>query len=535
MEASLLDIRVALQDLAARFRAEGASLSIPNLVAVVAAVEDVSKVVDSFQVAGAYAVDATDVATWGEASTNGGSVPGTSGTEVWSDPARAIRQEDVNDRAGRGAGDRKRRKTEFANNAEYLRARLRIGIVEARRRIRVGKAVAVPVRLDGEPGTPARPALAEAVAAGAVRGAAAALVADSIARASHAAGSDTLEAMESCLVQQATETDADTLAMVAKTWETAVDQDGAEPSEEELKARQGVFYRGRRRGLHQFVINATDEQYEAVATAMNTATNPRIRSDAIESAAAAGSGTGTSRTGDGQAVFSGTSAAGQSSDAGGDGQTCERETVAVAPAVLEGLDDFTRAQKLLAGLIGACKIALNTGQLPDSGGHRAQVIVTTAYEQLAGLLTGGATAVFNGPISATAARRMACDAEIIPAVLGSKGEVLDLGRSQRFFNRATRRALVARDKGCAFPGCTMPAFWTEAHHIVPWWSGGHTSVSNGVCLCILHHDLIEQGNWTITVTDGIPWFTPPAYIDPDRRPLRNTYWQTRIPPRSPGP
>jgi hypothetical protein len=78
----------------------------------------------------------------------------------------------------------------------------------------------------------------------------------------------------------------------------------------------------------------------------------------------------------------------------------------------------------------------------------------------------------------------------------------------------------------------MPAFWTEAHHIVPWWAGGRTEVNNGVCLCGLHHDLIEQGNWEITVRDGIPWFTPPDYIDPDRRPLRNSYWQTHIPPQT---
>jgi len=226
MEASLLDIRAAIQDLAERFRAEGASLSIPRLVSIVAAVEDVSKAVDSFQVAGAYAVEAADIATWGEVSTQSGTLPDASGMEAWADPATAIRQQVGNPPTGTKAGDRKRRKTEFANNAEYLRARLKIGIVEARRRIRVGKAVAVPVRFDGEPGTPARPVLAEAMDAGEVSGHAAALVVDSLSRASHAAGRGTLEAMESSLVQQAKETDSDTVGMVAKTWETAVDQDG---------------------------------------------------------------------------------------------------------------------------------------------------------------------------------------------------------------------------------------------------------------------------------------------------------------------
>ncbi|WP_262105230.1 HNH endonuclease signature motif containing protein [Arthrobacter sp. Marseille-P9274] len=573
MEASILGIRERLLELAARFQAEAAVLPPLDLAAVVAAFEDVSKVVEFFQAVGAHAVEQADLA-----ATVGNSAPSQStaadfGTAAWADPAAAIGMQDPLGSSELAVRNRKRRKTEFANNAEYLRSRLGIGIVEARRRIRVGKAIARPVRLDGEVGAPALPSLAQAMAAGEVSGHAAALVTDSLARVACVADNETLEAMEASLVQQAAETDADTLGMVAKTWETAVDQNGAEPSEEELKARQGVFYRGRRRGLHQFVINTTDEQYEAMATAMNTATNPRIRPDAIQVAADGGSeSVGTGGVGGGVEPVGtagvgggvegvGTAGVGGGSEAVGTGgvggrieaeaDTLGRQTradedarwadqadaafvsdnPALAPSVLAGLDGCTRAQKLLAGLVSTCKIALNTGRLPDSGGHRAQVVVTTGYEQLAGLLTGGANAVFNGPISATAARRMACDAEIIPAVLGSRGEVLDLGRSQRFFNRATRRALVARDKGCAFPGCTMPAFWTEAHHIVPWWAGGHTSVSNGVCLCILHHDLIEQGNWTIKVAEGIPWFTPPAYIDPDRRPLRNAYWQTSLPPR----
>jgi hypothetical protein len=573
METSILGIRERLLELAARFQAEAAALPPLDLAAVVAAFEDVSKVLDFFQAVGAHAVEQADLAASVGNPAHRASTAADSGMAAWADPAAAIGMQDPSGSSELAARNRKRRKTEFANNAEYLRSRLGIGIVEARRRIRVGKAIAAPVRLDGEVGTPALPSLAEAMAAGEVSGQAAALVTDSLARVACVADNETLEAMEASLVQQAAESDADTLGMVAKTWETAVDQNGAEPSEEELKARQGVFYRGRRRGLHQFVINTTDEQYEAMATAMNTATNPRIRPDAIEVAADGGSesvgtggvggggeGVGTAGVGGGgegggtAGVGGGTEAVGTGGVGGrieAEADTLGRQTradedarwadqadaafvsdnPALAPSVLAGLDGCTRAQKLLAGLVSTCKIALNTGRLPDSGGHRAQVVVTTGYEQLAGLLTGGANAVFNGPMSATAARRMACDAEIIPAVLGSRGEVLDLGRSQRFFNRATRRALVARDKGCAFPGCTMPAFWTEAHHIVPWWAGGHTSVSNGVCLCILHHDVIEQGNWTIKVAEGIPWFIPPAYIDPDRRPLRNTYWQTSLPPR----
>ncbi|MEV7648149.1 DUF222 domain-containing protein [Arthrobacter sp. NPDC089319] len=592
MEEALSGARAVLQDVAACFTAGSGSLSRRELANTVAAVEEVSKVVEFLQAVGAQAVERADIASNGETAARPGAfaeAANAAGAAGWADPAASIvgpgnnaggaldNAQSLEPAGSGGAGPKQqqsRRKTEFRNNAEYLRSRLGIGIVEARRRLRVGAVVTAPVRFDGEPGAPALPMLAEAMAAGEISANAAALVTDSIARARHAADPTTLEAMESSLVRQAAESDADTLAIVAKTWETAVDQDGAEPSDEELRSRQGMFYRGRRRGLHQFVINTTDDQYEALATVMNSAANPRIRSDAIEStveqaednsssegapSGAGGNSAGTAGATDkggysthdpddstaGTTEFdapsvedycSGEFPAGTAKGNTGladeeDRASAEHSHGDADPAVVEAMDGFTRAQKLLAGLVGACRIALNTGQLPDSGGHRTQVMVTSGYEQLAGLLSGGGSAVFNGPISAKTARRMACDAEIIPAILGTNGEVLDLGRSQRFFNRAIRRALLIRDKGCAFPGCTMPAVWTEAHHIVPWWAGGRTDVNNGVCLCGLHHDLIEQGNWEINVLDGIPWFTPPDYIDPDRHPLRNTYWQTHIPPR----
>ena len=297
-DTSLAEVRAMLQDIADRFAAEAPSLSTRDLANRVAAVEDISKTLEYLQAAGAHAVERADLAANGEfaghtAAYTEGCAPGSAGE--WANPAAAITSGggEPSESAGGtrnsdAAGSEKRqrrRKTEFRNNAEYLRSRLGISILEARRRLRVGKAVSAPVRLDGGAGTPDLPALADAMAAGDISGEAAALVTDSIGRARHAADPGTLEAMEAALVAQAVESDADTLAMVAKTWETAVDQDGAEPSEEELRARQGMFYRGRRRGLHQFVINTTDDQYELLATVMNSAANPRVRPEAIETAA----------------------------------------------------------------------------------------------------------------------------------------------------------------------------------------------------------------------------------------------------------
>ena len=75
-------------------------------------------------------------------------------------------------------------------------------------------------------------------------------------------------------------------------------------------------------------------------------------------------------------------------------------------------------------------------------------------------------------LSAATVRRMACDAAIIPVVLGSQSQPLDVGRQERLVTRAIRTALWLRDAGCTFPGCSVPAQWTDAHHVRHWLHGG---------------------------------------------------------------
>lgn len=88
---------------------------------------------------------------------------------------------------------------------------------------------------------------------------------------------------------------------------------------------------------------------------------------------------------------------------------------------------------------------------------------------------GSGTTLTGDVLSPGVVRRMACDAEIIPLVLGGDSEPLDLGRSRRLFTRAQRLALIARDQGCSFPGCTVPATWCDAHHVMHWRHGGPTT------------------------------------------------------------
>ncbi|MFD0520409.1 HNH endonuclease signature motif containing protein [Paractinoplanes durhamensis] len=128
------------------------------------------------------------------------------------------------------------------------------------------------------------------------------------------------------------------------------------------------------------------------------------------------------------------------------------------------------------------------------------------------------------PISPAEARLLACDARIIPAVLGTAGQVLDVGRARRLFTGPIRRALILRDRGCCFPGCDRPPSWSEAHHIIPWADGGATALSNACLLCRHHHRAIHNTDWQVRLNpDGHPEFLPPPTLDPQRRPRRNAY------------
>ena len=120
---------------------------------------------------------------------------------------------------------------------------------------------------------------------------------------------------------------------------------------------------------------------------------------------------------------------------------------------------------------------------------------------------------------------MACQAGLIPVVLGGAGQVLDLGRERRLFTGPLRRAIIARDGGCTFPGCDRPPRWCQAHHIRSWSDGGPTSMNNAVLLCGHHHRIIHQNEWQVRINpaDGLPEFVPPSYVDQPRRPRRNTY------------
>ena len=120
--------------------------------------------------------------------------------------------------------------------------------------------------------------------------------------------------------------------------------------------------------------------------------------------------------------------------------------------------------------------------LPKAGGVNATVVVTMTLETLLGGLKA-AQLDTGEKITAGEARRMACQAGIIPAVLDGKSKVLDLGRKRRFHTESQRIALGIEQGGCTAEGCDWPPGLCHAHHDVPWSGHGQRSMSNGRLLC----------------------------------------------------
>ena len=143
---------------------------------------------------------------------------------------------------------------------------------------------------------------------------------------------------------------------------------------------------------------------------------------------------------------------------------------------------------------------LLTGPRKGKGDGRVQDVklllmadYDTLNRQIEGARLGDGTPVPPGEL-----RRLACDAQVLPAIFGGGSQPLDLGWARRTANGAQRAALIARDRHCV--GCGARAAWCQAHHIVHWADGGPTSVDNMVLLCSRCHHKVHDNDWQVRQT-----------------------------------
>ncbi len=184
-------------------------------------------------------------------------------------------------------------------------------------------------------------------------------------------------------------------------------------------------------------------------------------------------------------------------------------------------DQRTFGQRQHDGVEDLCDRLLRAGTVRDVGGVPVSVIVTIEEHDLT-RRTGRATTSTGSQLSTAALLEMATEADIIPTVLSASGAVLDLGRSRRCASRSQHLALIARDRGCSFPGCQHPPEYCERHHIRAWIDGGPTDLDNLTLLCRYHHHNFLSRGWQVRLNaDGLPEWIPPRWLDPHQHPMIN--------------
>lgn len=513
------------------------------------------------------------------------------------------------------------------NTQAFMQAHLHISSGEACRRINGSRLlVALPAAgADETPPTPSYPILAKAASDG---------TADVANLASLAGQLESMQpriktrpdaenvntAIEDSLAHEARTGDPKTCGQALRDWGGFLAQNGTPISDEEIRARRGVFYRGFRDGSDEYLLRCDPEDSEVLFSFCEAWTNPRSTksppfsasttprhpfdelpsmptmptmptrptgpvdgqqpagnprleagkeqrpdepdpdtgdgathtipenpepaTEAPPSAATTGEGTtGEPRrpvplepSPSGTPTFSpaGTPAPEWATPAGASGSqiplsefACGLPPDGSGLELLTSQDPRTNPQLFLDALIAACAGVMNGTDIAESGGMRVKIGVLIGYRSLLGQCEEAGLTDHNRPISAANVRRLACNGDILPAVMGDEGAVLDLGREIRGFTKAQRRAIAIRDRGCIIPGCKHPASMSECHHVIPWSEGGPTSVENSAMLCEYHHLQVHAGLIKLRSINGVPYVIEIAG-QARGAPQRNLYWHPEL-------
>lgn len=397
--------------------------------------------------------------------------------------------------------------------ADAVAAALGMESAAARALASVAEAVTPRVSLQGELLPPPVPPLAAAVAAGRVGIDAGAGILRVLEQVAAVLDHDEREALTVELIAAANDLAPRAFRRLCREVPAFVVPQDEELREQRLRDARGLRISTLPDGSVRWVLTLDPESAGFLTTALDARTAPR-REVAFRDARAA---TDATAAADATAATDATAdAAARSSDAA----TVDRRPL--HHRRLDALVDLARES-----------LGRDAGEL---AGATVTMLVTVSLDALESGVGSAGVAGVDARISAATARRLAADAELIPVVLGGPSEVLDLGRAQRLFSRAQRRALAVRDGGCVWPGCEAPPGWCEVAHVRPWSRGGPTDLDNGALLCRFHHRRFDRDGWSLHGRDAARVLVPPPWLDGARRPrpIRTTATRAREMVRSGG-
>ncbi|WP_425845535.1 DUF222 domain-containing protein [Agrococcus sp. TSP3-2-1] len=336
----------------------------------------------------------------------------------------------------------------------------------------MARAVSPSLGLTGATIPAKYPAVAGALAEGEISFAQAQAIVTGLEPAAPRADVEQLAAAEQSLVGHATDPGMplppEQLTVLARRCVALLDPDGVLPNDERQRAMRYLRIRQQSDGSWLTTMRSPAEEGSKLKAMADAWGGPRVKVAFHDDKCARG---------------------------GCDGKACDG-TVEGEPS----LDDRTPEQKGHDAVIALVTAHAGSGDAPVAGGEPPVLTFVgtiDAYDaHVRGLSHPERTLTIEHtgcPVPIEGVDQLLCHAAIEQLIVDEHGHPLWLGRTKRIFNRAQRRALAKRDKGCRVPGCGMPAAWCEAHHIVPWQLGGKTDIDNGILVCSFHHHEIHAG------------------------------------------
>jgi hypothetical protein len=186
-------------------------------------------------------------------------------------------------------------------------------------------------------------------------------------------------------------------------------------------------------------------------------------------------------------------------------------------------DDRTVAQRRADALTALCQ-AYAAGTI-TGGREHPKIIVTIDLDSFLGRSNQPGLSSMGDRIPAAVIRELAEQAEL-RWMLHTGTEILQLGRTERYASDAQWEALIARDGGCRWPGCQIPAAWCEVDHLIDWEAGGLTDIDWEALWCKHHHHVKHRNgtivhgdanDLTLELPDGTRLACPPKGIAAQRR------------------
>jgi hypothetical protein len=348
---------------------------------------------------------------------------------------------------------------------------------EASRRVRVGLAIRPRQSMLGEVLAPERPIVAEAMVNGLIGVDTTATILYSLKQAAHGseATPERMDEAELALVQMGTRESADLVAYFGRLWRDALDPDGIEPRYEDILDRQMITVGREQNGIKNYNVKAGPTLSAVLDAVFMESMDPKVGPRFLSAEDLA------------RAIT-----------------LVENEDGVLVEAIVDPRPIERRRIDALEGVLTAGLKATREGRT-----DLRTVGEVTAIIALKDLQSGTGFGILEGTdevIPASVIQELVCENGFNPVVVGSQGEPLYHGTRKRYFTRAQRRAMIARDGDrCIVPGCTCRAASTNAHHVIFSSRGGPTDIDNGVMLCPAHHHALHQGAFEIKMVDGMPY------------------------------